>query len=198
MLEKLSKDDFWVITVDNLIQQNIQYRNWKKDIWKDRNTRDRQMAMNLKWLAAVKYPKEKIIVWTHNGHVSKYSGHFPKEFLNKSNTMGNIFTEDSSWMNKTYVIGFTSYDGTAGRTFENKYKVPKPKSNGFENWINKDYNYAFADFKRYNLLYPSSKTNFYMKCSLTSPYHRNEIAQWNKIFDGVFYIKDTYPCEKGL
>jgi hypothetical protein len=47
MLEKLSNDDFWVITVENLIQQNIRYRNWKKDHWKDANSRDRQMAVNL-------------------------------------------------------------------------------------------------------------------------------------------------------
>lgn len=196
MLVKLSKDDFWVITVDNLIQQNIRYRNWKKDWLKNRNTRDRQMAINLKWLSETKYPDEKIIVWTHNYHASKYSGHFFKEFINKVNTMGSIFTEDTAVMRETYIIGFTSYQGTAGRTFEKKYKVQKPKSNSFENWINKDYNYAFVDFKMYNNLYPASMENFYVKGSMGAPFHRNEKAQWTKVFDGIIYIKETYPCEK--
>jgi len=193
---KLPKEDFWIMTVDNLIQQNWQYRNLKKDIWKDRNTRDRQMAINLQWLAEVKYSNEKIIIWTHNGHVSKYSAHYPNKFLNTAAHMGSIFTEDSTWMNTTYVIGFTSYEGTAGRIFAKKYKVPKPKPNGFENWINKEYNYAFVDFAKFNTLYPVSDEEFYMKCSPTGPFHRNEKAQWNNIFDGVFYIKDTHPCER--
>ena len=196
MLEKLSNDDFWIITVENLIQQNIQYRNWKKDYWKDRNTRDKQMAINLKWLTEKKYPNEKIIVWAHNYHVSKYSGHYSTEFLNNARTMGNVFTEDSTLMNKTYIIGFTSYGGTAGRTFEKTYKIQKPKSKGFENWMNKRYKYAFVDFKNYNVLHPSGYNSFYMKCSMTSPYHRDEEAQWTKIFDGVFYIREMYPIVK--
>jgi erythromycin esterase len=147
MLERLPNNDFWILTVDNLIQENIQFRNWKKDTWKDRNTRDRQMAINLKWIAEVKYPDQKIIVWAHNYHVSKHSEHYPKKLLNEAKMMGSIFTEDSSWKNNTYIIGFTSYEGTAGRTFDKKYKVSRPKSNSFENWISKDYKYAFVDLK---------------------------------------------------
>ena len=69
MLQKISSDNFWVMGVENLIQENIEFNNWKKDYWKDMNTRDRQMAINLKWLNEVKYSKDKIIVWAHNYHV---------------------------------------------------------------------------------------------------------------------------------
>jgi erythromycin esterase-like protein len=110
--------------------------------------------------------------------------------------MGSVFTEDSALMNKTYIIGFKSYGGTAGRTFEKTYRIQKPKSEGFENWMNKRYKYAFVDFKNYNILHPSGYNSFYMKCSMTSPYHRDEEAQWTKIFDGVFYIREMYHCKK--
>jgi hypothetical protein len=26
--------------------------------------------------------------------------------------------------------------------------------------------------------------------------HRNEMAEWTNVYDGVFYIKDIYPCKE--
>jgi len=197
MLKKLRADNFWVMVVNNLIQANIEFNNWKKDYWKDMNTRDRQMALNLKWLNEVKYSKDKIIVWAHNYHVSKYSGHYPEEFLNAAKTMASVFTEDSTTLKNTYIIGFTSYEGTAGRLYSKIYKVDKPKKNSFENWIDKKYNYAFVDFKKYNSTNSNNQDNFFMSGAIKGNwYHKNQKAQWNHIFDGVFYIKEMYPCQK--
>jgi hypothetical protein len=25
--------------------------------------------------------------------------------------------------------------------------------------------------------------------------HRNEMAEWTNVYDGVFYIKNMYPCK---
>jgi len=196
MLKKLSKDNFWIITIDNLIQLNIRF-NGKKDYWNDKNIRDKQMALNLKWINEIKYPGEKIIVWAHNYHISKYNGHYPEEFLNNAHTMGSIFTTDSLVRQKTYIIGFTSYEGTAGRLFQKQYKIKRPGSNSFENWINKGYAYAFIDFKKFNLLNPNDHEMFYMSGSIKgNMLHTNHKAQWNKIFDGVFFIRKMDPCEK--
>ncbi|HVG14428.1 MAG TPA: erythromycin esterase family protein [Chitinophagaceae bacterium] len=193
LLERMSKDDFWIVVVDNQIALNKEYRNWRKNIVKDRNVRDQQMARNLKWLAEVRYPNEKIIVLAHNYHVSKHSGHYRKGyFLNKVTTMGSYFTADTAFRDKTYIIGFTSYKGTAGRSFEKKYTVQKPRPNSFENWIREEYNFAFVDFKEYNASYPQNSV-FFMKGCIGPPHHTNREAEWNRIFDGVFYIRDTYP-----
>jgi erythromycin esterase-like protein len=197
MLTKLSADDFWVQTVKNLIQQNTEFRNWKQDYWKDMNTRDRQMADNLKWLAETKYPGEKIIVWAHNYHVSKYAGHYPENFLNKAASMGSVFAQDTTLANRTYIIGFTSYEGTAGRLFSKTYKIEKPKPNSFENWINPKYSYAFVDFKAFNRKYPLDGEPFYMSGAIKgNRYHSSQEGAWNRIFDGVFYIRDMYPCDR--
>lgn len=197
LLAKLPPDHFWVQTVENLIQQNIQFRNWKKDYWKDMNTRDRQMAENLKWLSQVKYQNEKIIVWAHNYHISKYAGHYPEEFLNKALTMGSVFTQDSTLMKQAYVIGFSSYMGTAGRLFAKTYKLQKPKSGSFESWINPNYNYAFVDFREYNDSNPTGKQMFDLSGSIKgNGLHTSHSAEWNRIFDGVFFIREMYPCER--
>ena len=186
------------MTVDNLIQQNLEFRNLGKDYWKDLNTRDKQMAANLNWLDKVKYSNQKIIVWAHSYHVSKFAGNYPDNFMNVAMPMGSVFTADTLNFKSTYVVGFTSYEGTAGRLFKNKtYKVDKPKENSFENWIDKSFNYAFVDFKKYNSKYTNASDNFYMSGAVKGNlYHKNDKAQWNKIFDGVFYIKTMFPCKE--
>jgi len=193
---KLGEKDFWTVTVENLIQQNLQFRNWKKDYWKDMNTRDRQMAANLKWLALNKYPSEKIIVWAHNYHVSKYAGHYPEDFMNNIMSMGSAFTQDSSLMKQTYVIGFSCYEGTAGRLSEKPYRVSKPKSNSFETWINPQFEYAFVDFRKYDET-DSNDEMFFMSGSIKgNNHHTTHKAEWNRIFDGVFFIRNMYACER--
>jgi erythromycin esterase-like protein len=198
LLRVLPDTNFWVMTVDNLIQQNIEFRNLGKYYRKDGNTRDRQMALNLNWLDKVKYPNEKIIVWAHSYHISKFAGHYPDDFMNTAMPMGSVFTADTLNLKTTYVLGFTSYEGTAGRLFKNKtYKIDKPKENGFENWIDKSFEYAFVDFKKYNSKYANTTDNFYMSGAVKGNwYHKNDKAQWNKIFDGVFYIKTMFPCKE--
>lgn len=185
--DKLTKDDFWMMIIDNLIQENVEFQN--VDYWQRRNVRDSQMAQNMKWLTKIKYPKEKIIVWAANYHVAKYSDISKNYPYKESITMGSYFTQDSSLLRQSYIIGFTSYEGEAGRIGMQNFEVRKPKSNGFENWIDKSYNYAFANFR--NLKKKSEK--FYLKgLSHSSAFKKD----WANVFDGVFYIKKMYPCEK--
>ena len=198
LLKVLPESNFWIITVENLIQQNIEFKYLNKDYWKSSNTRDRQMAANLNWLDKVKYSNQKIIVWAHSYHISKFAGHYPDNFMNEANSMGSVFTNDSINLKNTYILGFTSYEGTAGRLFKKKaYKVDKPKENSFENWVNKSFKFAFTDFKKYNSLFPKDAEPFYMSGAVKGNlYHKNDKAQWNNIFDGVFYIKEMYPCKE--
>jgi erythromycin esterase len=185
--EKLPKDDFWIMTIENLIQENIEFKT--ADYWQKRDVRDFQMAQNMQWLTKVKYPNEKIIVWAANYHVAKYSDISKNYPYKKLISMGSYFTQDSSLLRQTYIIGFTSYEGEAGRIGMQNYKVRKPKPGGFENWIDQSYNYAFVDFKG---LAKRSET-FYLKgLSHSSAFKRD----WANVFDGVFYIKKMYPCEK--
>jgi len=78
-----------------------------------------------------------------------------------------------------------------GRLYQTKFKVDKPKNGSLESWIDPTLKYAFIDFASFNRLFPKSSETFTMRewRYLTSR------DKWNKIFDGVFYIKDMYPCD---
>lgn len=196
LLKKLPGNDFWVLLINNLESSNKMYTS-KKQYWTEVNTRDRQMAENLKWLNEVKYPNEKIIVWAANYHVSKYSGHYPQDFMNRAQTMGTHFTQ-GDMERKTYILGFASYEGYSGRTFGGKlHKLDKPRNNSFENWIPRSYEYAFVDFAKFNSIHPGHKEPFYMTGGIsTSSTDRSSSAQWNRVFDGVFFIRTMEPCKK--
>ena len=191
-------EDGWGQLITNLIAADIEFGNLK-DYARSHNARDGVMASNLRWLAQKKYPGEKIIVWAHNFHISKYSGHYQEAFLNLENTMGTVFTSDSVLMRQTYIIGFTSYEGKTGRLYgESVYTLEKPRSNGFENWIAKDLDYAFVDFGGFNRSNPTASGDFYLAGGVISgpQQHKDIAAAWNRIFDGVFFIRRMYPCKK--
>jgi hypothetical protein len=64
--------------------------------------------------------------------------------------------------------------------------------NSFERWVNKDYSYAFTDFKKYNADNPQADEYFWM----AGLGHLDVEARWNHVFDGVIFIRDMYPCER--
>lgn len=145
--QKVDSLNYWSIMVDNLIETTIEMKYQKSNYYRATNARDIQMAKNLKWLSTVKFPDEKIIVWAHNYHISKFSGHFKESFLNAATSMATEFTKDNTLDKSTYIIGFTSQNGSAGRISSKSYKVQKPKNNSFENWVDDSYDNAFIDFK---------------------------------------------------
>lgn len=154
--------------------------------------RDRQMAENLKWLLKYKFPNEKIIVWAHNVHILKHP-----ELMNKSmgikRNMGSYLAADPVLSKQSYILGFNSRVGKSGRvTIDEKFAVEKPADNGFESWIPESVEYAFVDFKRFRKKNPSEKENFLMK----GAYHLTDSGSWTEIYDGIFYIRDMYPCGK--
>lgn len=67
------------------------------------DVRDYSMALNVKWLAEQAYPGQKIVLWAHNGHVSKgnYGG--------PSRSMGSYLHE--MFGNRMFVMGFASHHG---------------------------------------------------------------------------------------
>ncbi|OQP61148.1 hypothetical protein A3860_05365 [Niastella vici] len=192
--QQLSANDFWLQVIDNLLQENEHYRFLKdKDKYSkhSNNVRDLQMAANLAWLCKVKYPNEKIIVWAASQHISKTREDMPDN-PRKVISMGGAFTADPSLAANTYVVGFSSYEGTAGRIGFPDYTLPKPKKESFENWVRPKGAYSFVDFKKYQQAHAADPGKFYM-----SGYnHYNVEAQWTRLYDGIFYIDQMYTCKK--
>ncbi|MBS1578022.1 MAG: erythromycin esterase family protein [Bacteroidetes bacterium] len=176
---KISDESFWSLVIDNLIALNWEEYNFKKN----KSIRDKQMALNLKWIIQSKYPNQKVIVWAANNHVAAYSD---KNYT----SMGQYLASDTSLSSKIYSIGFTSYEGKGGRLWEKKFTIGKPKNNSLESWISNSFQYAFIDFTNYNRSFPNANEEFNMRGWRYWTFKK----QWNKIFDGIFYIKEMYPC----
>lgn len=193
------------LTIDEkLLVDNIKrsYEDWMdvlsgKSYLDDNYTkRDRQMFHNVMWLLKHKYPDEKIIIWAHSAHLAKSAVGF-EDKNQKGIMLGNFLGDEKINPYSYYVLGFSSY--TAKPVWANGnfiVKVEKPLKNGFENWISKDWNYAFLDLKTWNRSKNSGEA-FAMKGSnFPSHQHRNLVYQWGKVFDGVFFIRNIEGCEK--
>lgn len=192
---KKGNENIGCVLIDNLIaftQQLLKKNNFTTMV----NIRDIQMAETLKWLYKVKFPNEKIIIWAANYHISKNMGHFKKKSLNDNITMATELVKDKAFDTVTYSLGFTSYVGEAGRIGTKTFTVDNPDKNGLETWIDNSAEYAFIDFKKFNSLNPQFTTEFEMKsCVSDNNVHKSYPAQWNKIFDGIFFIRHMYPCK---
>ncbi len=103
----LGPGTIWSQAIANFQVNDYYWSNPGLNYYQRMALRDQQMAENLRWLAEVKYPHSRIIVWAHNYHISKYNGHYPESFLNEAVTMGGSFTRDSNMASKTYILGFT-------------------------------------------------------------------------------------------
>jgi erythromycin esterase len=188
---KTDKNDFWPLVLDNLIQQ-VKWVKYRNDTGKpDFNARDIQMAKNLTWLIENKYKGQKIIVWGASMHLARSAKDIRDSLIKTEDPMGGFVVNSLSKDNLVYILGFASYQGTSGRIGRDPYKVRISGENSFEGWLNsKGYKYAFTDFSKFNLLYPKSKEYFFM-----APFGHDIVeGNWNRVFDGIFYIKDMYSC----
>lgn len=186
---KTGDSSYWSVVIRNIIAFN----NNSNEV------RDKAMSENLKFLIRKKYNNEKIIVWAANGHIMKYTDRFKiKKRLSGViwKNMGTDFTEDSSLEDKTYILGFTSHSGTAGRLGAEPFSVEPVSENALENWVGQDIDYGFIDFKSYNLNSDSPEAPFLMKgpAHFYIPERVLEIP-WNLVYDGIFFIREMYPVK---
>jgi erythromycin esterase len=163
--------------------------------------RDKAMADNLTFLLTHQYKDAKVIVWAHNQHIMKHTD----QQLSKDkrlnyvlrNKMGTYFVQDPQWAKQTYVLGFASYQGTAGRLGTATYTVQMPDKQGLETWLPASMAYGFLDFTPYNRQFNYPTTPFLLK----SPWHYTipgRVAQvpWNLVYDGLFFIRDMQATTK--
>lgn len=182
--------DFWIQCLKSLRALLTDYHTndpsaKTQDSFKasDSNSRDRQMAENLLFLAA-QYPNEKIICWGATLHFANDVTRLGNEELMDYQPMGqwvkNIYKE------KAYIIGFTGYDGQYGSVFQNPTDVPRPPDNSIEAYLtSKGITSAFIDLQQCNAKFTMSAFDY-------TPLH----GDWSKVLDGIFFIKTITPSTK--
>lgn len=163
------------------------------DTTESNNARDAQMSDNFLWLKDHVFPDEKIIVWASNSHIFKgyrelsYSIH-PNDSINAGTLIADKIEDE------LYILGFTSNIGKAGRLYGEKYDLIAPNRNSFEAFVEETgAEYAFIDFNR-NSYEKNQNPSFWMKSLIHTPNKFN----WTKMFDGIFYIEEMYPCSDVL
>ncbi|HVX00140.1 MAG TPA: erythromycin esterase family protein [Candidatus Babeliaceae bacterium] len=181
---------FWRHVLEGLIQQTEDVlEKFKSGKYLD-NARDRQMAINLKWLIENKYKGQKIIVWAASQHEAKFYGNLTDNTVHHIETMGDFLIRSLDSSNQVYILGFTSLQGTAGRIGTSIYKVYPIHKDGFESWINPNFNYSYTDFTKLRSV--ADNEDFFL-CGYG---HVSLRAKWYNIYDGMFFIRDMYPCTK--
>ena len=94
------------------------------------NYREQLMQDNLEFLLDTLFPTEKVIVWAHNGHISK-GGTSTHIAVSKNNSLG--YRLDAKYKSESYTIGLYGYPGTIGKGYLNETeKLPLPKKNSLE------------------------------------------------------------------
>lgn len=190
LTQKISESDFLMKVIDNLIQENRQYSLQVTNRIESGKARDQQMALNLQWLRDIKFKDEKIIVWAANSHIANLD-EVSKNEKSSYSSMGWYFSNLPGGRSSTYILGFNSYKGKAGRLGREAYDIRKPQPNGFENWIDKSISYAFCDFKGYRKTLVNEPEVFYLKALGHNTVYKKD---WTSIFDGIFFIREIYPC----
>ncbi|MFZ1529393.1 MAG: erythromycin esterase family protein [Ferruginibacter sp.] len=189
MKKKYGNEEFWQQEIFNYKSDlEAQLTFLKGNGYAGQTIRDEQMGNNLAWLAKNKYRNEKIIVWAHNIHVAKKSltGYIGKKY--KYQPMGQVIAAQIPG-NDLYALGFTSLKGASGKVGSASFNVPRVKKNSIEDWLSQtNFEQGFIDFTPFT----GQQDKFFMKGDINHKYSKEN---WMDFFDGVFYIKNMFPCE---
>lgn len=188
LIAQQTGNEFWNQELNNLASFANNTWNLGKSEW----SRDAIMAQNLLWLFRKKYAGEKLIIWAHNGHISRDMESFQIQkgvflFPEYTPNMGDfLYNEISDTM---YSIGFVSNQGFSRFAGYDTSEFFKPyKGKNFEQLMTaQGYNFSFTDLKSF-----PENINFTLR---GLGHHLPFYKEWKKTYDGVFFIQEMYGCQ---
>ena len=184
---------FWYQVARSIESQAVRYWGIVKD---NANTRDRQMAENLIWLAEKAFPDQKIIVWAHNGHIAKNtdqlqsaSGGVDAGFLSSFVPMGAAI--HAHFGDRAFHIGFSAAEGTYMDFNDSKIITLPPLDRGsIEGWLSAaGYKYAFVDYRH-------AKGWLRRRRDATLDDYIRMTGTWPESLDGMFFIRNVFPVDR--
>ncbi|MFD0617853.1 erythromycin esterase family protein [Paenibacillus sp. GCM10027629] len=146
--------------------------------------RDRAMASNLAWLATEVYPEEKIIVWGHNGHISKAQSlisTMPK-------SMGELMPKELQ--QESYVMGLFMGEGQVAENTREPHKLDPMITGSMEDILSAGGQpYTFMDL-RYR---DNERGNSWMFERMIASYQvmMPMPLELRRHFDGVLLVKQV-------
>ncbi|MBX2820532.1 MAG: erythromycin esterase family protein, partial [Rhodothermaceae bacterium] len=121
--------------------------------------RDQGMAENLRFIADVLYPDEKIIVWGHNFHIRHDNISIPPDSVMFPNvaahTMG--YWARSWYQSDLYTVGFYAHEGTSMDNGGNIFTISRPSAGSLEHLLyDPDSEAVFADLSQASGMGPTA------------------------------------------
>jgi erythromycin esterase len=159
----------------------------------DANTRDRQMAENLVWLAREYYPNRKIIVWAASSHVARSvqalrspSGTMPYASGWTVHMGTEVYRELGSQM---YSIGFTAAKGSHGRRGNPEQHIGPLVPGSLEDLFSQtSHTYAFLNFRN------RSPGGEWLNDVSTRAFGYQDLrGDWANVFDAIIFTRDMVP-----
>jgi hypothetical protein len=175
----------WRIKVESLEKADL---NWAM------NLRDRQMGDNLIWLAKRAYPTRKVIVWAATSHIIRHHdllGNPDGPFVSMGDRMDETMGPD------VYALGFTAYKGRWGDVgmSESREVVPAAPNSLEDLLFSAGFEYAVVDFR--NLAADGAWLRTPLSCRpLRAHQYEPMIADWTRMMDGMFFIKEMFPSTR--
>jgi erythromycin esterase len=160
------------------------------------NARDRQMAENLLWLAAEKYPGKKIIVWGATAHVMRNASTLEEDgLLGRSKPFAELVPMGHHVSEKlgdaVYTIGFLAYEGTWKWATNDALgaTIPPAPAGSFEALLARTgVENAFLDLK--------GNQARLRKPRVARPCGYSEMmGDWTQVVDGFVFTKTMTPSE---
>jgi len=211
-MHSLGKEEKMIkqVVLSQIAQVDFEIKVLQKQNIAVQNPRDLQMAKNLIFLSEL-YPNEKMICWGASYHFSNRIKNFgytdvtegylkeqvalENEISKSSNStfeeikslkfalpMGEILKDH--FKDKIYSLAFSSYEGEYGLVGEKTFPILMPPSNSIEQKMVADNNTkVFVDFDK------NDTRSYYCSVLGNMPLKAN----WNAVFDGLLFIKKSYP-----
>jgi erythromycin esterase len=186
LLEHLPDHPKWVDLAIQEARSRIAYVRMRSLPWAEGNSvRDRAMADNLDFVLDKLYPKQKVIVWAHNGHIA-----YAPENTGAWKPMGAWLAERRR--SDLYTLGLYMGRGAAAYNTRRIYEILPPAAESFEATLaNGGYKMSLVDFSRPK----TSPDATWLHTSLSARTSGTTAVQLVPAdsFDGVLYIDTVTP-----
>ncbi len=147
-------------------------------------SRDYGMAMNLLWLANVRYPDRKIIVWAHNFHIMNANPYLPGDARPFGGPTGRLLK--AALGADYYSVGLLSYHGVYGYENGGSEPIPPAAPDSLEGLLHAaGARHAFLDGRH-------APHALWMENPVQSRYFMwtESMQRWPALFDGLLFIDE--------
>lgn len=191
------------------IQVLVNVENWAEGSWRlgrwERGTkqdpalfslRDRQMADNLRWLAA-RHPERKIVVWSLTVHVARdldaldSSDPAVRARLGKMSALGDAVAD--AFGDAAYAIGVTAAVGRNATPFRAPVDLLPPTRGSFEELMSRaGFGAAFVDLRRV-----TRGGDWLRRPLVAKPVTYVEmLGRWPRHLDGLLFVREMQPAHR--